>query len=607
TITANDGAADLTGGMVLAAKGHKLVLGEGIVMGNSGTATLGSTQINSVKLYVLGGYQGAPTVSELHTDVTVRSGEYWLIAGWNRQNTTTGEIHGSANLTIGATAPGDTLKLAYLVPLSTNNNCYISETSKSTVVIDGETTVAWMFAFGNSNATVREGVTYQTDLVLAGDIQNALATAVNGVYLGANTGFTNANLELNVYTDTRVATAIADSAAFVGEEKSATLPETVGDYTYFDYCATYLGGHTYGGDGFCTKCGFDSNCAHAHTHEVITAAATCVSTGTRIVVCDDCGDTISTAEIPIDADNHADTAFVWNYDSATEKYYMTCSACSAAYGQQDEAPVVYVHGTSGDDSRDGLSAETALRTLSAAAARLANCGGTVVVTSYTISANETLPSWNGRITFTASAFDANGAATTGILIAKQNVVLTMGGDATFDAILFKGTSAGVYRLYLAANWHNLDIGYVRVQNYATTFIFAGPASITGADTAAKTVALNLDMPALSTGAGEYFYERIYLGGAIASASADVENKNVSLTVNDGYINSKASTRTQGGTINTVYAISTTNVEVRNAAVVSGCTSSITLNGSVVLNNLRTGDAGAALYPAAVSLDNLTLV
>ncbi|MBQ9428333.1 MAG: hypothetical protein IJU41_02170, partial [Clostridia bacterium] len=610
TITANDGAADLTGGMVLAAKGHKLVLGEGIVMGNSGTTSVSAstTPINTVKLYVLGGYQNTPAVTTLATDVTVRSGEYWLVDGWNRQNSSSTAVHGTAKLTIGKTNADDTLKMAYLLPFSTNNNCYISETSKSTVIIDGEVTVDYLYAFGNTNATATDGIGYQVDFVLKGDIQNTAGTGTNGVYFYADhSSFASAERTLNVYTDTRVATAVMDSAAFVGEEKSATLPETVGNYTYFDYCVTYLGGHTYGGDGFCTKCGFDSNCAHTHTHEVITAAATCVSTGTRTLICDDCGDTISTAEIPIDADNHADTAFVWNYDSATEKYYMTCSACSAAYSVQDETPVVYVHGVNGDDAQDGLTAETAVRTLSAAVAHLANCGGTVVITSYTLSANETLPSWNGRITFTAGSFDKNGAATTGITIGKQNVVLTMGGDAKFDAILLRGASSTNYRLYLAANWHNLDVGYLRIQNYATTFVFAGPASITGADTAAKTVALNLDMPAMSTGAGEYFYERIYLGGAIASPSADIENKNVLLTVNDGYINSKASTRTQGGTINTVYAISTTNVEARNAAVVSGCTSSITLNGSVVLNNLRTGDAGAALYPAAVSLDNLTLV
>ncbi|MBQ7661648.1 MAG: hypothetical protein IJS44_06290, partial [Clostridia bacterium] len=605
TFTANNGTSDLTGGMLLAAQGHKLVLGDGIVMGNSGTATLGTTAINSVKMYVLGGYQNTPATSELHTDVTVRSGEYWLIAGWNRQNSSTAEIHGDAKLTVGNVG-GGTLKIGYLVPFSANNNCYISASSKSTVTIDGVATIAQIFTVGNSKGTVRDGVSYQTDFVLRGDLQNTDAAAINGVNLVANSGLGSVDIELNVYTDTRVATAVEDSAAFVGENKSANLPETVGDFTYFVYCTEYLGGHTFGAGGVCTLCGFDSSCAHANTHEEVTLAATCVSTGTRVVICDDCGATVSTTEIAIDPNNHADTALVWNYDSQTGEYYLTCSACSAAYGHTTEAPVVYVNGTAGDNANDGMTASTAVKTLSAAIPHIANCGGTVVITSYTLSANETLPSWNGLVTFTASAFDKYGAATTGILIGKNGATLTMGGDAKFDGILFKGTSESVYRMYLAANWNNLDIGYVRVQNHATAYVFAGPAYNGTTDTAPKTVHLNLDMPAMSTNAGDYFYERIYLGSAINSASADIENKNVTLTVNTGYVNTQASARTLSGTIGTIYAISTTSNTAYNNAVVDACTANIQIGGEVVVNNFRTGDANTALYPAAVSLDNLTL-
>ncbi|MBQ7660913.1 MAG: hypothetical protein IJS44_02525, partial [Clostridia bacterium] len=283
---------------------------------------------------------------------------------------------------------------------------------------------------------------------------------------------------------------------------------------------------------------------------------------------------------------------------------MTCSACSSAYGHQTESPVVYVNGAIGENANSGLNAEKPVATLTNAISHIANCGGTVVITSYTLSANETLPSWNGLVTFTASSFDTHGAATTGVTIAKHGAILTMGGDAKFDAILFKGKSSSVFRVFLAANWHNLDIGYVRVQNHATAYVFAGPAYNGTTDTAPKTVHLNLDMPAMSTDAGDYFYERIYLGSAIHSASADIENKNVTLTVNPGYINTKATARTQSGTVNTIYAISTTATEAYNPAVVDGCTANIQIGGDVVVNYFRTGDKGRP--EAKVSLDNLTL-
>ncbi|MBQ7661249.1 MAG: hypothetical protein IJS44_04275, partial [Clostridia bacterium] len=76
--------------------------------------------------------------------------------------------------------------------------------------------------------------------------------------------------------------------------------------------------HVYA-NGACTLCGAkEPACEHAHTHDVITLAATCSKTGLKNIVCDDCGNTVEIGvTVALDPSNHdGDLALGFNKNGA---------------------------------------------------------------------------------------------------------------------------------------------------------------------------------------------------------------------------------------------------------------------------------------------------
>ncbi len=153
------------------AQNHKLVMGEGIVMGNNSTIPTGEgyPDCNSVRMYIAGGFEG-PTDNVMNTDVTIRSGDYWFVGGFNRNASTN---NGTSNITIGKTNSDDYLSINYLTPFSTGDG-YITEPSTGNITVDGDANVRWFYVTTMNKATT--DVMYTTNLFLNGSLNKQSGT-----------------------------------------------------------------------------------------------------------------------------------------------------------------------------------------------------------------------------------------------------------------------------------------------------------------------------------------------------------------------------------------------------------------------------------------------
>ena len=244
---------------LICARNHKLVMGEGIVMGNADTvATEGDfPDCNSVKMMVVGGFNGTSDY-EMETDITIRSGDYWYIGGWN-YNASTND--GTSKITIGKTNDADKLQVFYLSPFSRGDG-YITAPAEGTVIVDGDVQVKRFTVTTLNNATTN--IQYKTNIVLCGNIigineQNPLLGY--DVY-GCPPPYPLTTIDL--YVDSRVATAVEDSYVFLGHPDGTyardvsldRLNATVNAYTYAEYCTAVLGGHADAdNDSLCDRCG----------------------------------------------------------------------------------------------------------------------------------------------------------------------------------------------------------------------------------------------------------------------------------------------------------------------------------------------------------------
>ncbi len=253
------------------AQNHKLVMGEGITMQNNDPMTINATYsadgatVDGVKMYIFGGFASGEAPAEMNTDITVRSGEYWEICGWNNGDKGTA---GTAKITIGKTNDSDTLISTYLVPFSDNTNSLTADSS-SDVIVDGNIEIYRVYlnsAGGNSASS-----TYTTNFILKGAINGTHyqyetkadypASYRYGYDLTYSTKATSA--VVNVYTDLRLDSAKANAYPFFGDgaeiaadTATGTTGHTVASYTYYDYCRDVLGGHTdLDSDNFCDECG----------------------------------------------------------------------------------------------------------------------------------------------------------------------------------------------------------------------------------------------------------------------------------------------------------------------------------------------------------------
>ena len=249
-----------TAGMVICAQNHKLVMGEGIVMGNVGTIPTeeGFSDCNCVKMYIVGGFEGV-NGNTMNTDITIRSGDYWYVGGWN-YNASTND--GVGRITIGKTNPNDKLQVFYLCPFSRGNG-FITKEAESTIIVDGDLYVKRFYLTTLNDATT--GINYITNIVLKGDITGYNEEIPDLPFDLRGCPVPYPDTVVNVYTDNRVATAVEDSYVFFGHPDGAysrdpsltRLGASVRNYSYTDYCEDNLGGHLDSDiDTLCDKCGY---------------------------------------------------------------------------------------------------------------------------------------------------------------------------------------------------------------------------------------------------------------------------------------------------------------------------------------------------------------
>ncbi len=581
-------------GHVWAAQNHKLVLGDGI------------TRVGTDATYILGGFQNgsgnAPVA--VNSDVTVRSGAWLTIVGANRQVAAVTDAN--VKLTIGATKESDTLAIDYVNPFSIMvNETTDTVTKKATVVVDGAVSVTAQIFAGENSTKAQPNTSYVIDYVLK---QNA---SITGAPATGNV-LANNSIAWTVYADQRSETAKAAAAAVVSETDTFIVTQS----TYAAYCASKLGGH-FGEGETCTECGTALGCDHAEDKlsEVVTRVPTCAVVGLKDIICE-CGVTVQAdVEIAVDPDNHVDNSnYAWSYNSETGVYYVACSECKTGVITALEAgvePSVYLK-TTGNDENDGFTATTPVATLEEAVSRLAATGGKVVFTDlYVLSSTVDLPAWEGTITFTAP-LNAGGTVDYGIRVTKDLIGLTLGGDAIFDALLVSGPSGATtsMRLCLAANWHDLDMRYIRVANKLNTFIIAGVYNAIEDDVAEATSVINIDGPALTGSAAARFYERVYLGSFPSTSAGNldftVSNKHVTLNVNDGLLMGTSTSATEVCDINQLFCMTTINHETSKAVTTENCTTVIHMNDNSTVAAFRSGAQNVLFDDSKGKLDHLEI-
>lgn len=250
-----------SGKLIIMARNYRLVMGEGIVMGNENTleTEIGFPPCNGVKMYVIGGFV-SPNNITMSTNITIRSGDYWYVGGWNMG---INPADGESCMTIGKTDPNDKLQIFYLCPFSHGNGC-ITQPAVSTMIFDGEASIKRLYVTTLNQAS--SDIDYVTNIVLRGDITgyNYEVGSLQYDIRGTADNDDYPQTIINLYTDSRVATAVEDSYVLLGRsnpviQRDPTLTRisaTVNAYSYEDYCQAYLGGHTdTDADGMCDECG----------------------------------------------------------------------------------------------------------------------------------------------------------------------------------------------------------------------------------------------------------------------------------------------------------------------------------------------------------------
>ncbi len=159
---------------VFEARGNKLVMGEGINMGNS------------TAMYVVGGWDshfsstGDVPSHGYSTDVTIRSGKYSYVSGGNRDMKA--EYRGEIKLTAGATAPTDTLTVTKILCTASLGDDYATD-AKLTLTIDGSINFAGTgILYVLSGSQRGERCNFDADVYLKGKIANYIGVRYHGNY-----------------------------------------------------------------------------------------------------------------------------------------------------------------------------------------------------------------------------------------------------------------------------------------------------------------------------------------------------------------------------------------------------------------------------------------
>ncbi|MBQ9428940.1 MAG: hypothetical protein IJU41_05270, partial [Clostridia bacterium] len=488
--------------LVMAAKEHKLVMGEGLTMSGS-------------SIYLVGGYEHVLCANAdipatgYSTDVTLRSGSYGAVGGGNRY--LSGAYAGTINLTIGKTNPADTLQITSTLTLA-SMNAEGGDGVYATLLIDGPVDNINSFC-PVTHATTADG-RFDVDIV----VQGAATTAAEKLY------YRGSNYTVTVYADDRVE----------GAEEFAQIVAGEGNVQpYKRYCVKINGGThpDANGDELCDNCGASTVCTHEYGEWRLTAAANCASPAIYTWYCDDCRELIGGMTKngdALDGSNHISENFVWQGTSGN--YYFTCTACGAHVAQGD--PVLYVS-QSGNNALDGTTAERAVATLAEAVSRLANVGGRVVIVgAYNLTGNLTLPAYQKEITICGAD---NAGEYDGFVISK-NVVITLGGKTKFDKISFGGSAVYTFECL----WNDTVFGTVQPYATATANVILGRCGITANDTAVSSATLTITEGTSQriVPSGRYvsrFYAYIYLGDTFGADGVSVSNKIATLNATDADI------------------------------------------------------------------------
>ena len=310
-------------------------------------------------------------------------------------------------------------------------------------------------------------------------------------------------------------------------------------------------------------------------------------------VCDTCGETLAT---------HTPD-YVWKFDGTN--YYYTCAdeGCGIVLHTQTEAPTLYVDAYTkasalvGSDDNDGLSKETALKTVEEAFRRLADVGGTVCFSDrYYVSSTIDFPANSKKITVTSDP-------KTGFYFEKSNLRVRINGDIEFCNMFFyadKAANDAARLIAFVCNWHDVTFG----EGLATSvnaYVFAGTES-TADDTAEQnqTLVFHGVNQTIYTGsdnlsASRLFYHTIVLGSRTSSAAVNnlTANKTITATFND-YSNYKP----QVGTLRCATSSQSANANIAN------CETTICLNDGSTVGKLIAGDKN--MNTGAAALDKLTV-
>lgn len=156
------------------ARGNKIVMGEGIKMGNT------------TVMYVVGGWDshfsttGDVPSNNYCSDVTVRSGNYNYVSGGNRDMKA--EYRGEIKLTAGATNPSDTLTVTKILCTASLGDDYATE-AKLTLTIDGAIDFAGTgILYVLSGSQRGERCNFDADIFLSGKISNYIGVRYHGNY-----------------------------------------------------------------------------------------------------------------------------------------------------------------------------------------------------------------------------------------------------------------------------------------------------------------------------------------------------------------------------------------------------------------------------------------
>ena len=250
-----------TGGISLCARGYHLTVGEGVTMHS--TAQL-SGEIGT-KVYLMGGcMSGAERAGYLDRDnhVTVKSGSYWFIGGFNRNINATST--GKATIEIGGN-----VHTRFLIAGSTGTSSFASPSGCDIFVI-GDLSVSNQISLGNQNSDV---ASFDTNLVL---LDGTISFTGNVIDYNARKRLTSLDIYVNSASSDAVA-AYTKYFAGYGEREGSIA----------DYCKNENGGHEYE-NGTCAVCGVSKAAAECAGHVFTTQKKGSIT----VMTCDKCKETV---------------------------------------------------------------------------------------------------------------------------------------------------------------------------------------------------------------------------------------------------------------------------------------------------------------------------